>query len=119
MNLAERILCNLQCFESDPPHDEAAAGMYQMLLDLEPYARAREETSQNWKQLKFETVIQTRRGGWLGVWDALCAAFQGDRPPRVAILQPVTLSIWTDLPPKFDMRFARVQVGFAPPLETE
>jgi|SRR5580698_4610252 hypothetical protein len=38
MTLAQRIKYNLQCFESDPAHNQFAKGMKQMLDDLLPYA---------------------------------------------------------------------------------
>jgi len=45
-----------------------------------------------WKQYSFETTACYRRGGWLGVWDAIVSAVTGQ--PRRLIEGPVTISFW-------------------------
>lgn len=46
-----------------------------------------------WKQYTIQGGTSFfRRGGWLGVWDALVAAVT--RQPRLLIEKPVTISFW-------------------------
>ena len=60
-----------------------------------------------WKQYTIEHgMVPFRRGGWLGVWDALVAAVTGR--PRVLIEKPVTLTFWAKH--NADVSFTNVQL---------
>lgn len=50
------------------------------------------EKSGDWRFVVETQLVPSGRGGWIGVWDALKAAFT--RRERYTVLVPYTLSMW-------------------------
>ena len=62
-----------------------------------------------WKQYTIEGGTSFfRRGGWLGVWDAIVSAVTGQ--PRLLIEKPITISFWAKH--NSDVSFTQVQAEY-------